>query len=79
METTMNTSGGKSSKLIIWIIVLIVIIGGIMLAMRNKIEAPATENTLGDNPSNSQLEASVNGALNLDNEASLQEIDQEFQ
>ncbi len=75
----MNASGGKSSKLIIWVIVVILIIAGIMFAMKSKTEAPVSENTLGDNPTNSQLEASVNGALNFDNEASLSEIDQEFQ
>ncbi len=79
MEPTMNASGGKSSKLIIWVIVVILIIAGIMFAMKSKTEAPVSENTLGDNPTNSQLEASVNGALNFDNEASLSEIDQEFQ
>lgn len=75
----MNTTGSKNSKLIVWIIIIIIIIAGIMLAMRNKSEAPATENTLGENPTNSQLEASVNGALNFNNEASLKTIDQEFQ
>lgn len=75
----MNTAPAKSSKLIIWIIVVIVIIVGIMLAMKNRTEAPVSENTLGENPTNSQLQASVGDALNVDNEASLKEIDQEFQ
>lgn len=79
MEPTMNTAPAKSSKLIIWIIVVIVIIVGIMLAMKNRTEAPVSENTLGENPTNSQLQASVGDALNVDNEASLKEIDQEFQ
>ncbi len=72
----MNTGSGKSSKTIIWVIIIIIVLIGVMLAMRNKSEAPVTESGAG--MSNSQLQAEVDGAINFDNEASLKAIDQEF-
>ncbi len=78
MEPTTNTAtGAKSSKVAIIIVIIVIVIIGAMLALRNKTEAP-TGDVPGALVENSQLEADVNGALNFDNEASLNAIDKEF-
>ena len=85
MEQTINT--GSSSKVVIWIVVILVIILGIWLSMRKDIEAPADDTntpTVSSNESptpseKSQLQASVGEAMNFDNEASMKEVDKEFQ
>lgn len=79
MEPTTNMpTGGKNSKTIILVIVLVIVIIGIVMVMSKKTEAPLSQNTAGEYMSNSQLEASVNGAMDFTNEDSLGAIDQEF-
>ncbi len=82
MEPTLNaTAGKKSSSWVMWVIIILVIILIAVFALRkddemiNDTDTVSTESSMEKN----ELEASAADAVNFNNEASLKEIDKEFQ